>query len=316
MSGTRFPATFDRAKRQGQETALASCRSLVSHRRRANPTGAKARRRRRRGVTLVEMLVTVAVLVIIMTIMVQIFQSATGVLSAAQTIQDLDNQLKLLDSTIRSDLGGATAKFTPSLDPNQNLGYFEYGENEFADLQGEDSDDYLRFTAKAPAGQPFTGRIWVTLAPGATGMVNALAPSPSSHGHERVRRDHLLPAHGNLYRRVLLVAPELQSAIVPAINNTGVFANGTTVTFAPVALNGNTVSWQGVNDVSARPAAVGPDSNLNPTPGDPGGPGAHPQYPGRSHESREPVCLAAIRHGFRENQSRDRHHRARHRRLL
>ena len=43
-----------------------------------------------------------------------------------------------------------TARFTPPLDPAQNLGYFEYGENEFADVQGEDSDDYLRFTAKAP----------------------------------------------------------------------------------------------------------------------------------------------------------------------
>ena len=43
----------------------------------------------RRGVTLVEMLVTVAVLVIIMTVMVQIFQSATGALTAAQTIQEL-----------------------------------------------------------------------------------------------------------------------------------------------------------------------------------------------------------------------------------
>ena len=114
-----------------------------------------------RGVTLVEMLVTVAVLVIIMTILVQIFQAATGALTAAQAIQELDNQLQLLDSTIRSDLGGVTARFTPPLDPTQNLGYFEYGENEFADIQGEDSDDYIRFTAKAPPGQPFTGRMWV-----------------------------------------------------------------------------------------------------------------------------------------------------------
>ena len=104
------------------------------------------------------MLVTVAVLVIIMTILVQIFQAATGALSAAQTIQELDNQLKLLDSTIRSDLGGVTAQFTPPLDPAQNLGYFEYGENEFADIQGEDSDDYSaspprpRRASRSPAG--------------------------------------------------------------------------------------------------------------------------------------------------------------------
>ena len=112
------------------------------------------------------MLVTVAVLVIIMTILVQVFQAATGALSAAQTIQQLDDQLKLLDATIRSDLEGVTARFTPPLDPAQNLGYFEYGENEFADIQGEDSDDYIRFTAKAPPGQPFTGRMWVNSAGG------------------------------------------------------------------------------------------------------------------------------------------------------
>ena len=33
--------------------------------------------------------------------------------------------------------------------------------------------------------------------------------------------------NGNLYRRVLLVAPELQSAIVPAINNLAFLAIGT-----------------------------------------------------------------------------------------
>jgi prepilin-type N-terminal cleavage/methylation domain-containing protein len=65
---------------------------------------------RRRGVTLVEMLVTVAVLVIIMTILVQVFQGATGALSAAQATQELDNSLKLLDATIRQDLGDPAAR--------------------------------------------------------------------------------------------------------------------------------------------------------------------------------------------------------------
>ena len=103
------------------------------------------------------MLVTVAVLVIIMTVMVQIFQSATGALSAAQTIQDLDNQLKLLDSTIRYGPGGCHGDVHAAAGPGLNLGYFEYSENEFADVQGEDSDDCLRFTAKAPAGPAVHG---------------------------------------------------------------------------------------------------------------------------------------------------------------
>src|SRR5215467_12937017 len=114
----------------------------------------------RRGVTLVEMLVTVAVLVIMMTILVQIFQAATGSVSAAQAYQQLDDQLRRIDGIIRADLEGVTARFTPPLDPALNLGYFEYGENEFADLQGEDGDDYIRFTAKASPGRPFTGRFW------------------------------------------------------------------------------------------------------------------------------------------------------------
>ena len=51
----------------------------------------------RRGVTLVEMLVTLAILLLMMTIIVQIFQAATGSLSWAQAYQELDNQLRQLD---------------------------------------------------------------------------------------------------------------------------------------------------------------------------------------------------------------------------
>src|SRR5262249_13318787 len=99
---------------------------------------------RRRGVTLVEMRVTVPVLLVMRTLIVKIFQAANGSLNSAQIYQELDNQLRLLDSTIRSDLNGVTCKMTPPNDPKSNPGYFEYGENEFADSQGEDSDDYVR----------------------------------------------------------------------------------------------------------------------------------------------------------------------------
>ncbi|HKM55761.1 MAG TPA: type II secretion system protein, partial [Isosphaeraceae bacterium] len=83
---------------------------------------------RRRGVTLVEMLVTLAVLLLMMTVIVQIFQAATGALNSAQVYQELDNQLRLLDLTIRSDLGGVTCKLTPPNNPKNNPGYLEYGE--------------------------------------------------------------------------------------------------------------------------------------------------------------------------------------------
>src|SRR5262249_14390629 len=73
--------------------------------------------------------------------------------------------------------------------------------------------------------------------------------------------------NGNLYRRVLLIAPELQSSIVPALsnanvgNNTGYLPNGNPFPFTPDALGGAQVSWQGVNDLSARPAAAGVPGN-------------------------------------------------------
>src|SRR5208337_3955060 len=218
---------------------------------------------RRRGVTLVEMLVTLAILLLMMTAIVKIFQAATGALNAAQVYQELDNQLRLLDSTIRSDLNGVTARLTPPLDPNKNLGYFEYGENEFADVQGEDSDDYIRFTAKAPAGLPFTGRMWAIPQNAANltvAQVTSLWPAgfePITVTSEYAEIIYFL-RNGNLYRRVLLVAPQLQSTIVPTINNTAtVTSAGGAVTplyFVPSGLGGIQTSWQAVNDLSAHPA--------------------------------------------------------------
>ena len=75
--------------------------------------------------------------------------------------------------------------------------------------------------------------------------------------------------NGNLYRRVLLVAPERQSAVVPTIGNTATIVSAgvnVPLTFNPLGLGGNTtVSWQGMNDLSAHPAPTGPDPNALPT---------------------------------------------------
>ena len=225
--------------------------------------------------------------------MVQIFQSATGALTAAQTIQDLDNQLKLLESTIRSDLGGATAHFTPPLDPTQGLGYFEYGENEFADMQGEDSDDFLRFTAQAPPGQPFTGRIWVTQPAGANLFYNA-AVQPVTVTSEYAEIIYFL-RNGNLYRRVLLIAPELQPAIVPTVGNLGFLPsnNPNGANFTPGALGSVAVSWQGVNDLSAHPATSGPNS-ATATPSTLAAHTIVLNTLSLADEQGEPVCFAAV----------------------
>ncbi len=208
----------------------------------------------RRGITLVEMLVTVAILVLIMTIIVQVFQAATGAVTGARIGQELDDAARLLDSTIRSDLNGATARFTPPLDPNNNQGYFEYGENEFADNQGEDADDYIRFTAKAPPGRPFLGRLYVP--PNNVLNVNSyLAAQPITVSSEYAEIIYFL-RNGNLYRRVLLVDPTRNlstNELYQMMNNHD--ANGIQPT--PGALGGAIVSWQGMNDISAHPVATG-----------------------------------------------------------
>jgi hypothetical protein len=216
-------------------------------------------------VTLVEMLVTLAVLLLMMTVIVQIFQAATGALNTAQITQQLDGQLRLLDVTLRADLAGVTARMTPPNDPKNNTGYLEYGENEFADLQGEDGDDYIRFTAKAPAGRPFTGRVW-TLPMNAANLtpaqVQALWPAafqPITITSEYAEIIYFL-RNGNLYRRVFLVAPERASSLVPTVGNTATVpsnAGPVNLAYTPAGLGGQTVSWQGVNDLSARPASTG-----------------------------------------------------------
>jgi hypothetical protein len=220
------------------------------------------------------MLVTVAILVLIMAVVAQVFQAATGAVSSAQAIQTLDGSLRRLESVIRSDLGGATAKFTPPLDPNYNLGYFEYGENEFPDIQGEDSDDYIKFTAKAPVGQPFTGRMFLPFPGILPGQVaNYLTFQPITITSDYAEIIYFV-RNGNLYRRVLLVAPERQSTIYQVQNNQDPLQNanpygGFTPTadpFTPTALGNSPqamwsgtypTSWQGVNDLSARPMKSG-----------------------------------------------------------
>ena len=222
----------------------------------------------RRGVTLVEMLVSVALLVLMMTIIVQVFAGATGAVSTAKAYAEIDQSLRKLSSTIQKDLNGVTARFTPPLDPNDGLGYFEYGENSFADLQGEDCDDYIRFTVKAPEGELFTGRIFAQ-SPFAPGVANQaqlnsyLNSQPITVTSQYAEVIYFL-RNNNLYRRVLLIAPERQSSFVRTPPDV-VAGGGPFFTAKPFVLSGGTgntspvalaTSWQGLNDLSARPSSV------------------------------------------------------------
>ncbi len=195
----------------------------------------------RRGVTMVEMLVVVALVVLMMVILVQIFGAATGAVSSSRTSTELDGNLRLLDKTIRQDLQGATARMTPPLDPKNNLGYLEYAENAFADVQGEDTDDTIALTVKAPEGLPFVGRMYNNAS-----VNGSIQPITVTSQFAEVM---YFLRNGNLYRRVFLIAPERQSSLAFGY---GVGINGG---FTPDMFGRKIpVSWLGMNDFSVRPA--------------------------------------------------------------
>ncbi len=226
---------------------------------------------RRRGFTLVELLVTITLMLLIMTIIVKVFQESTTAMTSARTDQDLALVMRRLDAQIRQDLSGATARFTPPLNPQNGLGYFEYSENMFADGQGEDTDDSISFTAKAPAGQPFTGQIMLQKGfwPG-PGNRPRFAPTVITSEHAEII---YFLRHGSLYRRVLLIVPDRD--LRSTIDAIGV--PGDVVYRYPLGgydLDGDNIvdiSWQGGNDLSTRPplartGATESIENLTPIP--------------------------------------------------
>ncbi|MBV8230277.1 MAG: prepilin-type N-terminal cleavage/methylation domain-containing protein [Planctomycetaceae bacterium] len=224
----------------------------------------------RRGVTLVEMLVSVALLLLMMTAIAAIFSAATGAASTARVYQDLEGSMRQLDAMIRYDLTGITTpvmrthpndpKHNYGFDPSQNYGYFEYSENQFADLQGEDTDDILRFTTEAPEGELFTGRVYLPIPASLLPQANLQVyyqTQPITVTSKFAEVIYFL-RNGNLYRRVFLVAPDRQSSIISPNANYPNMPPGQTYisqTSLGVSVGGtNHASWQGMNDLSARPS--------------------------------------------------------------
>lgn len=215
----------------------------------------------RRGLTLVEMLVVVGLTVLMMTIIAQIFGATTTSFQVARAIQEIDQDLRAIEGTIKRDLAGATARMTPPLNPKDNLGYFEYGENEFADAQGEDSDDHLAFTTRSTDGNLFLGRYLPPPAPVANQP--PFQPGADIRGANAFVAPTIITSdtaeviyflrNGNLYRRVFLVKPGLRLNHEYAFATNGSY-QGVQVANMP-GITGR-VGWQALNDVSMRPGEL------------------------------------------------------------
>lgn len=123
------------------------------------------------GFTLVEMLVSVALVLLMMTMFAQIFQMATGALSQQKGIAENDQKARMLNAILRGDLDHRTFRdvfpFRSNEDTRQlghsllrRSGYFEIDEGDPL----SDVDDVLQFTAlvniKLQNGDstPYTGR--------------------------------------------------------------------------------------------------------------------------------------------------------------
>jgi len=137
----------------------------------SSPVSAVVRSSRVAGFTLVEMLVSVAVVLLMMSMFAQIFQMATGSLSQQRGIAENDQKARMITTTLRGDLERRTFRdvfpFRAGEDTRQlghslarRAGYFEIDENDPFD----DTDDVLSFTASVNIklqnkdGSPFTGR--------------------------------------------------------------------------------------------------------------------------------------------------------------
>ena len=188
--------------------------------------------------TLVEMLVVVAVTVILMLALVQVFDFVGEGISDRRSIIEVSGELRAAVMRLQRDLDGVTVTTLPPAEPQAGEGYLEIIEGEWNDtfpvngvvppelsLLG-DTDDLLMFTARSE-GEPFVGRY------GDNTIESKVAEIVWWIGNDPVN-----PGKRSLYRRVFLIRPDLN-------DSTGIISNA------------GISSFVSVNDISVRLAPSG-----------------------------------------------------------
>ncbi len=189
---------------------------------------------RRRGFTLVEVLLATAITLIMMAAVVTLFGYVGGRVADSRALLEMAERLRAARQRLQEDLAGVTAPMQPPLRPEQNKGYFEYVEGVVVepfqannlqnptplvsaplvavntvrstpvpDTSAGDFDDILMFTTRSQ-GEPFVGRF-------------ALPPPPQPGVQPNLTTIQSYVAevawfvrHNTLYRRVLLVEPSIE----------------------------------------------------------------------------------------------------------
>ncbi len=79
----------------------------------------------RRGMTLVEMMVSLVCVILLMLAYTQLFSDVGSRVSDARSMIDLTNRMRSVEHRLRADLAGVTCDMTPWQRPEQGAGYFE-----------------------------------------------------------------------------------------------------------------------------------------------------------------------------------------------
>ncbi|SMP76782.1 prepilin-type N-terminal cleavage/methylation domain-containing protein [Neorhodopirellula lusitana] len=135
--------------------------------------------RRGRGFTLVEMLVAMAVTLLMMVAVARAFAFVGSRIRESRGNVQLSNELRDISTRINDELTRCTVRLTPNLGEPDQAGYLLYAEGpvtdatsslfrsvlnpdgsvEVPDSRYGDFDDYLAFTAIAPEGSWFSGKV-------------------------------------------------------------------------------------------------------------------------------------------------------------
>ena len=166
----------------------------------------------RRAVTLVEMLIVIAVTMVLMFALTQIFSMLGTGIQKGRSIMEMNGQVRALTVQLQNDLDGITVNMFPWLQLQSGLGYAEFtegpghdydtdgdGANNHNDPDHEsfhgDIDDVLMFTSRKKDGL-FVGRF---------GNTNVQSNMAEIIWWVQLDGDGI----PNVYRRVLLVRPDL-----------------------------------------------------------------------------------------------------------
>lgn len=186
----------------------------------------------RHGMTLVEMLVAMALSLIIILAVTQVFRVVGDNVLASRAVTELSGQLRTAGDQLRTDLSQLTVPVRPWTDLSSGQGYFEIYEGPFWDMGlGDgaaaaptvprdqpfftntafgDFDDVLMFTVRSQ-GEPFIAQVPITFLPSGKVQSNVAEILWFTRWDDRNGDQQPDPGEVTLHRRALLVLPELNT---------------------------------------------------------------------------------------------------------